>query len=239
MSGDPLKSLRSRGPAWLPWNRSRGQRTLLQSRELLYERVFSNALPRLQIENRYYPLRSAANYSLMYLILRVVTELPVHRVLEFGCGQTTLLLDDLARRRPLEVASIEQDPVWTARIQAKVTHRVTQAPLVERRIRGVECLAYDMDPSDLGPPVDVMIVDGPWGRRRYSRWGVLEYIDKLLAQDFVIIFDDAQRKGEQDTIAAVLDLLNGRGLNLAYGITRALHTQFLIAAGSYREAAYY
>lgn len=239
MSGRPLKSLRSHGPSWLPWNKSRSARILLQSRELLYERIFSNALPRLKIENRYFPIRSAANYSLLYLILRVVTELPVRRVLEFGCGQTTLLLDDLARCRALEVSSIEHDPIWAGRVQKKVAHQVVQAPLVERAIRGVDCRTYDMVPQDLGGPMDLMIVDGPVGRHRRSRWGVLEYVEALLARDFVIIFDDAQRKGEQDTIAAVITLLEGRGIDLAYATTRSLRTQFLIAAGSFREASYY
>lgn len=239
MPKDPLRSLRSRGPGWLPWNRSRGQRILLQSRELLYERVFSNALPRLRIEDRYFPLRSAANYSLLYLILRVVTELPIRRVLELGCGQTTLLLDDLARCRTLDVTSFEQDPVWARRLQDKVAHRVWQVPLVERNVRGVDCHTYDTLPRDLGHPVDLIIVDGPRGRRRNSRWGVLEYVETLLAQDFVIIFDDAQRKGEQDTIAAVLGLLDERGIDVVCATTRALRSQFLIAAGSFREAGYY
>lgn len=236
---DPLKSLRSRGPDWLPWNRSRSQRTLLQASELLYERVFSNALPRLQIEDRYFPLRSAANYSLLYLVLRAITELPVHRVLELGCGQTTLLLDDLARRRILDITSIEQDPDWARRIQVKVSHRVWQVPLIERSIRGIACHTYDLNPQDLRGAVHLMIVDGPWGRRRYSRWGALEYVETLLAEDFVIIFDDAQRKGEQDTITAVLALLGGRGIEFACATTRALKTQFLIAGGAFREAAYY
>ena len=239
MNKDPLKPLRSRGPDWLPWNRSRGQRILLQSRELLYERVFSNALPRFQIEDRYFPLRSAANYSLLYLILRVVTELPVRRVLELGCGQTTLLLDDLMRCRALDITTLEHDPVWATRIQGRVTHRVSQAALVERTVHGMACPAYDVAPGDVRGPIDLMIVDGPPGSARRSRWVTLEYVDALLQRDFVIIFDDAQRKGEQETIAAVLDFLNARGVDFACGVTRALRTQFLVAAGSFREAAYY
>jgi len=239
MSRGPLKSLRSRGPSWLPWNRSRSQRILLQSRELFYERAFSNALPRLQIENRYYPLRNAANYGLLYLILRIVTELPVRRVLEFGCGQSTLLLDDLARRRALDIASIEHDPVWAARIQGRVTHPVSQAPLVGRIVHGAACQCYDLALAGMRGPVDLLIVDGPPGQPRRSRWGVLEYVDALLQQNFVIIFDDAHRKGEQDTIAAVLELLEARKVEFTCSITRALRTQFLIAAGAYREASYY
>lgn len=239
MAKDRLKSLRSQGPDWLPWNKSRSQRILLQTRELFYERVFSNALPRLKIEDRYFPLRNAANYSLLYLIMRVVTELPIRRVLELGCGQTTLLLDDLAQYRELDITSIEHDPVWAERIQGRVRHKITQAPLVARRLRDIECQTYNVAPRELPGPMDLIIADGPPGQAQRSRWGTVEYVETLLQRDFVIIFDDAQRKGEQDTIAAVLKVLDERGVEFAYATTRALKTQYLIAAGALREAAYY
>lgn len=239
MTDDPLKSLRPRRPRWLFHSNGRSRRILLQSRELLYERLFSNALPRLGIENRYFPVRSAANYSLLYLILRVVSELPVRRVLELGCGQTTLLLDDLARARALDVVTGEHDAAWAARTQQRVRHAIRHAPLIERNVYGRSCQTYDVTPAQLGRPLDLIIVDGPVGRNRCSRWGVLEYLEPLLGEDFILLFDDAERRGEQDTIDATLGYLRGRGMEISCAVTRSLKSQFLIAAGALREAAYY
>jgi hypothetical protein len=211
----------------------------LAPRELLYERLFSSALPRLQIEHRYFPVGNAANYSLLYLILRIVAELPVQRVLEFGCGQTTLLLDDLSRWRPMEIITIEHEIEWANRIQERVNQKIVSAPLVERTIQDVSCLTYDLSPEDLASPVDLIIVDGPLGTRRQSRWGMLEYLDSQLAQDFIVLFDDAGRKGEQDTIEAALRYFDERGKEVFTAATNSIKSQFLIAAGSLREAAYF
>lgn len=239
MTDDPLKSLRLRRPRWLFGGNDRTRRILLQSRELLYERLFSNALPRLGIDNRYFPVRSAANFSLLYLILRVVSELPVRRVLELGCGQTTLLFDDLARMRALDITTVEHDAAWAARMQGRVRHAIRQASLVEREVLGRSCQTYALDPAALGAPMDFIVVDGPLGRKRCSRWGSLEYLDPLLGTDFVLLFDDAERRGEQDTIEAALRHLRARGLDIACAVTRSLKSQVLIAAGACREAVYY
>ena len=52
MTHDLLRSLRVRRPRWLFHGNDRTRRILLQSRELLFERLFSNAQPRLKIEHR-------------------------------------------------------------------------------------------------------------------------------------------------------------------------------------------
>lgn len=239
MTHDLLKSLRVRRPRWLFHGNDRTRRILLQSRELLFERLFSNALPRLKIEHRYFPHRNAANYSLLYLILRVITELPVRRVLELGCGQTTLLLDDLARVRDLEITTVEHDAAWAARMQKQVRHSIIQAPLTLRDVHDTPCQTYDLAPAALGGPMDLIVVDGPVSQRRRSRWGTLEYLDPLLGRDFILLFDDAERRGDQDTIEATLRHLNARGAEIACAVTRARKSQFLIAGGAFREAAYY
>ena len=106
----------------------------MYGKELLYERLFSNGLSRLQLENRYYPTGVAANFSLMYILLRCITELPVRRVVELGCGQSTLLFDALRQLRPIEITTLEHDRDWARRIQKHVEHEITCADLVSRVI---------------------------------------------------------------------------------------------------------
>lgn len=227
--------------SWLRrWTRKLNHAAVLGSNELLYERLFSNALHRFDLQNRYYPIKSAANYSLLYLILRIVTELPVHRVLELGCGQTTLLLDALRTQREFEVLTLEHDRDWANRMQKSVAHPITVAPLCERMVHGHTTLTYDISPDALGAPVDLLIVDGPIGNRRKSRWGCLELLSGgTLNNDYVVIFDDAQRKGELDTIRVALKLLAMNGQRPSIGVTQALSSQCVIATGCHAEASYY
>ncbi len=212
---------------------------VMQANELLYERLFSNALPRFGVENRFYPVKSAATYSLLYLILRIVTELPVKSVLELGAGQTSLLLDGLAKQFNLEINTVEHDHHWMTKIQRQVAHTISRVPLVDKSINGYSSEVYDFSKLNTPERIDFMVIDGPIGRRTKSRWGCLALIPRLLADDFVLIFDDAERKGELETIEVVLNLLEAQGLSYSVGVTESVTSQVLIAGGRYAEAAYY
>src|SRR5215469_14551483 len=86
------------------------------SREILYRHLLHDAAHASQIDLPVmFPVESAANYSLLYVILRAYLELPISRVLEIGSGQTSLLLDSLSKseRRSLSVLTIEHDKHWS------------------------------------------------------------------------------------------------------------------------------
>ena len=198
--------------------------------ELLYERMFAHALERFGLENRYYGTGGAASYSLMYLLLRVITELPVKSVVEMGCGQSSLLLDALQKVRPFAVTSLEDDPDWAERIQGQVAHQVMHAQLVERRIRGRKTSTYDVDLAASGP-CDLLLVDGPQQRGRRCRWGALEWVEQGLGDNFVLLFDDAERRGELDTIEEALKILRGQGRVFRTRFFYSTKWQFAVAGG--------
>ena len=59
---------------------------------------------------------------------------------------------------------------------------------------------------------------GLGGGDYYSRRDLLPYLPQILTHDFVIVLDDAQRPGEQRTIADILAILKNAGIahNLGY-----------------------
>jgi hypothetical protein len=167
--------------------------------ELLYADAFRGAAAALGVAlPPLYPLGAAANYSLLYVVLRAMTETPASRVLDIGVGQTTKLLDSIAKVRPIDVVSIESDRDWATRIATTVAHPVLISSLVVRTVRRQEALCFDS--TNITGHFNAVIVDGPMGSRRRSRWGVLEILDRCLAEDFLVIFDDASRRGELDTV---------------------------------------
>ena len=167
--------------------------------ELIYANVFASAAASLGIPlPPLYPIGAAANYSLLYLLLRSTNETPVTRVLEAGVGQTTRLLNAIAAHKNVDVISVESDEAWAARVRAIVSHPVLHCPLVKRVVHGFNVPCFDT--PDLSGPFDMMLIDGPVGSRRRSRWGALEILDKYLSEEYLVIFDDASRGGELDTI---------------------------------------
>ncbi len=145
-----------------------------------------------------FPFGGAANYSLLYTIFRCVTELNVQNVLELGVGQSSLLLHAVSQKLSnLSVTSLEHDASWADLIRQRVSHEVQHAPLVSSEVHRVSTQVYD---HKLATRFDMVVVDGPVGTKRNSRWGALEILDSHLNDEFVVIFDDASRPGEIDTI---------------------------------------
>jgi len=66
--------------------------------ESVYQEIVQRELNRWKIEDNFYPVGGAANYSLFYIILRTVADFPLKKVVELGAGQTSLLLDALVFR---------------------------------------------------------------------------------------------------------------------------------------------
>lgn len=196
---------------------SRMRRSSEPAMEMVYKTLFERELARLGIEDRFYPVGYAANYSLLYVVLRAVMELPVVRVLELGCGQTTILLDGLAKvlakkehgGRKLEIVTLESDADWAARIGGQVKHTVTVAPLVPCEVQGAMVLGYDPLKYPKGK-FDLVIVDGPVGTERLSRGGMLAMVPQILADEFMVVFDDAERPGERQTVRSFARMMAAR-----------------------------
>jgi hypothetical protein len=206
--------------------------------EVVYARLFQRELARLGEEDRFFPVGGAANYSLLYLILRIATELHPVSVLDIGAGQSTLLWSMLREKGLVsDVLTLEHDAAWGARIGAQVAHDVTVAPLKRMSVDGRSVMTYDWDPATAGRAFDMVVCDGPIGTARHSRRGLLSMLGVLPA-DFAIILDDAERVGEQDTVTAVHDRLQGAGVQYAMNIVRAAKTQAVFAAGRFIPATF-
>ncbi|NKI36606.1 hypothetical protein HFP89_15650 [Wenzhouxiangella sp. XN79A] len=221
------------------WAKNVAVGAMLNGRELVYQNIVHRDLARLGIDRPIHAVGSAANYSYLYLLIRSCTELPVRRVLELGCGQSTLLLDALAERADFEVVSLEHEAEWAERIGAQCRRaRVLEAPLVERRIADRDSPVHDPDVHD-GQGVDVLLVDGPQKSKRRSRWGALHWLEGMNSDDFLIIFDDAERRGELDTIEQAVKQLDARGIAYTATRLRSVKTQFVIAGGAMTPAVHF
>src|SRR3546814_16016062 len=58
--------------------------------------------------------------------------------------------------------------------------------------------------------------DGPQGSARNSRWGALEILERSLADEFIVIFDDAERRGEQEPAMEFQRMRGGNEIGRAH-----------------------
>lgn len=225
-----MQSLRHR---WRHWSGRAAVFAPEPGLEAIYRDLFLRELALLGEEDRFFPTGGAANYSLLYLILRIGAEFRPASVLDVGAGQSTLLWAMLQRRGCVgEVLTLENDPAWGARIAAQVTHEVLVTPLRPATIDGRATTTYDWDAAKAGRRFDTIVCDGPRGTPQHSRRGILSILDDLPA-DFALVVDDAERDGEQDTIGQVHARLQANEVDYAVGVLRAAKSQAVFAAGRF------
>lgn len=231
MTAQLLKSRLLRRSRYLP-----EMSTAAWTREVFYQGMVESAAQSLSVSlPPLYPVGGAANWSLLYGLFRIATESKVRSVLELGAGQSTLLLDAVAADRDLKITTLETDPLWAERIRNRVDTEVILCPLAEREIQGRKVLAY-RDAPVLDVVYDCIVVDAPVGTKRYSRWASLEILERCLGEEFVVIFDDAERKGEQDTIKAFLGSNRARGASIHF--VRGAKHQCYVFSGRFGEVAF-
>jgi predicted O-methyltransferase YrrM len=217
---------------------SEAGRSISYQRETLLQNMFYRSASDLGLElPPLYPLGGAANYGLLYLIMRIVSEDGGRSVLDIGAGQSSLLLDALRRKFPIDVTTLETDPDWAARVRGKVSHPVLQSPLEPGRVLGrmSECYA---DLSGLADLYDLIVVDAPMGTERNSRWATLDVVTRFHAPDCIVIFDDAERRGERDTIEAFMNSEAGAKFDGLY-FARALKQQFVAFTPGFAHVRHY
>jgi len=213
--------------------------------EIVYRDLFLRELRKVGVEDDFFPVGSAANHSLLYLITRCSAELPISKVLEFGAGQTSLLLDRLTARlheRTVDITTIEQDQFWARKIGQQVRHPVIHAALVQKTVAGRTTFFYDSEQLDSQEDIEFAIVDGPIACSRSSRWnrsGAAGYLSDRLAADFVVIFDDTERRGESACADSFERHLTARNIPHHCSTIKAEKQQRLFCSDNFRAAAYF
>lgn len=219
------------------------QQTTFRTRpalEAVYQTIFMRDLARSGIEDVFYPVGSAANYSLLYLVLRIFRELGPSCVLDIGAGQTSILWSRLFGAAGAgRLLTVEHDPEWADHVCARVGHEILVSPLETRQVGEKPVRTYDWSAIRARGPFDVILCDGPHGTGKWSRYGIMSLVDETLPRDFVIVMDDAERDGEAQTVDAILGRLEAMGRPARLGKVRGQKAQAVIAGGAYQPAAFF
>lgn len=212
--------------------------------EAVYQAIFDRDLMMLSIPNRFYPLNSAANYSLLYLLLRSAQELDIQSLVELGAGQTSILIESLSQKGLLkgQKLTIEHDDGWAERIGSAVTHSVVSVPLAGRNDAPRLYEGYDLSSIAVPAKIDFLIIDGPpafGSRRTFARLGALPLLEFLDRDGYAIIIDDAEREGERLLVERVHAFLSKRGDQFRKVEIRGIKKQAIFASGRMQAAAFY
>jgi hypothetical protein len=212
--------------------------------EGVFRDIFLRDLRRMGLEDSYYPLSGAANHSLLYLLLRTLREFAPRRVLELGAGQTTLLLDavNATMSQPMDVMTVEHDPEWAAHIQGNVSHRVVTVPLAPMTIAGKSLDYYAAGFLPPGVRFNLVLIDGPPAQAndaKFARIGCLDFLPAGLADDFMVIIDDAEREGEAWLVAKLAERFQTEAREVHQASVAARKAQTWFCGGAFARARYF
>lgn len=122
-------------------------------------------------------------------------------ILECGSGVSTLLISALSRANRTEVIVLENSKVWhsfMSRVIKALEYdhvQVMFAPLVE-----YDDFVWYKVPPDIPGPVHLVVCDGPPGKTRGGRYGLLPVMQRNLAENCTVLLDDTHRQAERDII---------------------------------------
>lgn len=204
--------------------------------EQIFQGIFAQQCAQRGLTEVFYPVGAAASYSLMYLLTRVLSELPVRRVVELGSGETTVLIDRLRHADGTHVA-YDQADFWVKKVAERAPRcDVRHAPIVDKTFEGVAYGGYrDLQPVDF----DLLLVDGPNGTDHVSRYDCVPLVAANTAREFIVVVDDAGRPGEQETVQALARLLKARGVDFKLNHLAGRTTQAVFTTPAFRAASYF
>lgn len=135
------------------------------------------------------------------------------KIIEFGAGYSTFVLAKLIKKNNLNAKfySIESNLDWIDLLRGVLEKeeltdfvKLIHSPLTDSAFSFKEHKKwYDTDILDKhigNEKFDLVVVDGPMGTEKYSRFGAIPYLLNKLKEDYFILLDDTFRKEELEII---------------------------------------
>lgn len=188
--------------------------------------------------------RWAGSYSLFYVLFRILNEIKPSNILELGLGESTKMIQAYKQfhNQGANCITIEQNQEWIDfRLQNDISTEFISIWLMEvfqLSVHATETLAYKGLPEKLKEcnlKFNLILIDGPWGSAKYSRYNVVELIERdLLSDDFIIIMDDFNRQGEKQTVEIIRQKFENTGKPSVFAVYKGEKEVAVLASGQYK-----
>lgn len=162
------------------------------------------------------PGRWAVSYIVLYVLYRVLNEVKPASILECGLGQSSKLMVQYAQNNNADLIICENNPEWLKFFEKQVPYASEYTTILDAEMVTIvpphESRTYHGFKQTIGSTkFNLVMIDGPLGSKHYSRPQILDVVDNL-ADSFVIMLDDMNRIGEQETWGLLKEKLVARGI---------------------------
>jgi predicted O-methyltransferase YrrM len=128
-------------------------------------------------------------------------------ILECGSGVSTILIAALTSTRKTPYVVLEHDRKWYEHLKVILdTLGFQHVRLVHAPLQNFGYYDWYRVPADqIADDIRLVICDGPPGKIDGGRYGLMPRMENHLADDCVILLDDAHREGERQVLDAWKD----------------------------------
>lgn len=167
----------------------------------------------------------AVGFSFLCVLYRVLDEFRPVSILELGLGQSTKMTSAYIKSELNANSTIhyivEHDEEWADFMKNSVDLKKSKLiilPLIRKEYKGSSVIVYQNFEDKLGTDkYELIIIDGPFDSKgKFSRVDVLSIVPKCLADDFVIMVDDTERKGEKNMCKELCRILKQNNIDYVF-----------------------
>ena len=162
-------------------------------------------------------------------------------ILELGLGESTKFIATYGQHyiKLKNHTVVEHDNEWISIFQQnfQITSftKILQFDLEEKQINNFKSTSYSGLEKEITEKFDLYIIDGPFGSDRFSRHNIVDLAMNFNTEDeFIILMDDCDRKGEMDTVNDLIKILNKKNIKFYTRKYIGLKGQFLIVTEKYK-----
>lgn len=162
------------------------------------------------------PGRWAVSYIVLYVLYRILDEIEPQTILECGLGQSSKLTIQYTESHNADLTICENNPEWLSFFMRQFPTADKYAKILDTEMVHIvpeyESRTYkDFKSVIKNKKFNLVLIDGPLGSEHYSRPEILDIVDNL-DKSFVIMLDDMNRIGEQETWKMLKAKLTEKGI---------------------------
>lgn len=185
--------------------------------------------------------RWAGNYSFFYVLNRVLSDYKPKNIIEFGLGESTKFISTFLDNYLLESnhTIVEHSEEWKnsfmERFDLSPRSTINILSLVNNRVKEHDSNGYGSIEEVITEKYDLYLVDGPLGSKNYSRYDIIGLAKNFKTDDeFMIIMDDVNRKGEKQTFNELKRVLTEQNIKIHIGFYCGSKDVAIIGTNKYR-----
>lgn len=186
--------------------------------------------------------RWAGNYTFFYVLNRVLNDAKPKSILELGLGESSKFITTYIQNELFYTQHdiIEQDINWVEYFKKQFVlsnnSRIEVCPLIQKEILGYNVNSYKNIDNKINKLYDFYLVDGPFGSHNYSRYDIIPIVEQFPKEhQFVLLLDDYNRKGEQQTANEIKRILNDKRILYTATTYTGNKALLLIATEKYKH----